>query len=448
MMQGMGASPQNVGQGLNAIGQSIAGALIMRRAREEEATRQAATNKYFADAMSQLFGTGGATPAQAPGAAPSAAAGAPLSLTGPGQAAPGAAPGAPAQVAAAGGAGFSTGAGGGPGGVPADPAQRRAMAMAILSNPAMMADPRGEMLATMLMQPMQQRERKEGEMIVVEEIDPLTGAVREVSRASRWDPNSGTNVTVTTGAESPSWGEPPKDHIWALDSEGNVMLQPQTTPDGGTVYVPLAIPIAGGPAAREVAETEAAAVEREAQQQRAAGTVMNAIGRVRDMAANQDLFLPTTGLGGAILSAVPGTPAADMEAMLQTIRANIGFDRLQAMREASPTGGALGQVSEGERRALESTMGNLEQSQTQEQFLENLDLIEQQYLDIIHGPGNRPEAQAGAEDAATDVVEGADPRIATMSMDELMVFAQDPSQLSTPDLRAAEARFEALRSGM
>ena len=89
------------------------------------------------------------------------------------------------------------------------------------------------------------------------------------------------------------------------------------------------------------------------------------------------------GLGGAILSNIPGTEARDFESRLTTIKANIGFDKLQAMRDASPTGGALGQVSEMELRQLNASMGNLENSQSPEQLRENLMAVREQYIRTI-----------------------------------------------------------------
>ncbi len=80
----------------------------------------------------------------------------------------------------------------------------------------------------------------------------------------------------------------------------------------------------------------------------------------------------TTGAIGVLSRAVPGTAAADMARTLDTIKSNVGFDKLQAMRDASPTGGALGQVSEFENKLLQSVMGSLEQSQSGEQFVYNL----------------------------------------------------------------------------
>src|SRR5690606_36603495 len=67
--------------------------------------------------------------------------------------------------------------------------------------------------------------------------------------------------------------------------------------------------------------------------------------------------LPTTGFIGDALSETGSTGANNLRALLGTIKANAGFDRLQAMRDSSPTGGALGQVSERELAFLQSTIG-------------------------------------------------------------------------------------------
>ena len=79
-----------------------------------------------------------------------------------------------------------------------------------------------------------------------------------------------------------------------------------------------------------------------------------------------------------------------MRALLDTVEANIGFDKLQQMRAASPTGGALGQVSERENKLLQATYGSLSQSQSEEQFKRNLRRLRETYLDTIHGEGQGP----------------------------------------------------------
>ena len=86
----------------------------------------------------------------------------------------------------------------------------------------------------------------------------------------------------------------------------------------------------------------------------------------------------TTG-PGSLLSGVSGTPARDLAAQLETIKANLGFDRLQQMRDMSPTGGALGSVAVQELTALQSTVSSLDQGQSPAQLKASLAKIKSHY---------------------------------------------------------------------
>jgi len=79
-----------------------------------------------------------------------------------------------------------------------------------------------------------------------------------------------------------------------------------------------------------------------------------------------------TGFIGSLSNAVPGTPAYNLARALETIKANIGFNKLQQMRANSPTGGALGQVSDFENRLLAAVQGSLDQGQTAGQLRQHL----------------------------------------------------------------------------
>lgn len=94
-------------------------------------------------------------------------------------------------------------------------------------------------------------------------------------------------------------------------------------------------------------------------------------------------MLPIFGPIGNLIAKTTVGPAADARALVDTISASIAFDRLDAMRKASPTGGALGQVSEGELALLKATLGSLSFSQSREQFLNQLDGIMQEYERLL-----------------------------------------------------------------
>lgn len=87
----------------------------------------------------------------------------------------------------------------------------------------------------------------------------------------------------------------------------------------------------------------------------------------------------TSGLVGQIASSIGGTQAFDLASAVETIQANIGFDTLQAMRDASPTGGALGQVSEREISLLQSTVSSLKIGQRPETLKKNLEEVATHY---------------------------------------------------------------------
>lgn len=89
----------------------------------------------------------------------------------------------------------------------------------------------------------------------------------------------------------------------------------------------------------------------------------------------------STGFGVA-LARLPNTQARELNNYLTTIKANIGFDKLQSMRDASPTGGALGQVSEMENRLLQAVNGALDPMQ-ENQLVQNLQVIRETYPRIL-----------------------------------------------------------------
>ena len=110
----------------------------------------------------------------------------------------------------------------------------------------------------------------------------------------------------------------------------------------------------------------------------------------------------TTGAGGAALGMLPGTDAYDLRAEIDTLKANLGFDTLQAMRDASPTGGALGQVAVQELTMLQSTVASLDPNQSPEQLRRNLESVRDRYqrvLDIIQGKEPASSGASGASGA-------------------------------------------------
>jgi len=77
-----------------------------------------------------------------------------------------------------------------------------------------------------------------------------------------------------------------------------------------------------------------------------------------------------------MLPNIPGMAGADITARLNTLKYQVGFGVLQAMREASKTGGALGAVSDRENEMLQNALVAMDRAQSPEQLREALrDLI-------------------------------------------------------------------------
>lgn len=122
--------------------------------------------------------------------------------------------------------------------------------------------------------------------------------------------------------------------------------------------------------ARERADQERAQALKSQREDDRSQLVLHAI----DTALDRSGFF-TTGPLGSVGRAVGATPNIELESAVRTVKANLGFDQLQQMRDASPTGGALGQVSERELDFLQSTVTALDERQSEQQLDQNLEIV-------------------------------------------------------------------------
>ena len=99
---------------------------------------------------------------------------------------------------------------------------------------------------------------------------------------------------------------------------------------------------------------------------------------------------------GSLTGRVPGTPARDFKADLDTLKANIAFSELQEMREASKTGGALGSVAIRELELLESSLGGLDQGQSPANLKKNLMNIRESIVRWQNAKSGGPSVGASA----------------------------------------------------
>ena len=138
--------------------------------------------------------------------------------------------------------------------------------------------------------------------------------------------------------------------------------------------------------AAEQARKEQAATE---QQKAAAEMAFGRAGTVMD-AADKALKLVgprTAGAGGAILGVLPGTDASDLQGYIETIKSNLATSELQKIREASKTGGALGNVSNKDVTLLETAVASLNTKQSPAVLKANIEKVLELYSKIQRDAG-------------------------------------------------------------
>lgn len=196
--------------------------------------------------------------------------------------------------------------------------------------------------------------------------DTVTGQVRDLGRKTPTYSDVSGATNAQTNADRLQWdmskpsdsSKPPQGFRWRSD--------------GGLEAIP------GGPA------DEKATIAGKKEDMRTKGAIAQADRMISsvDEADKQLNSWFTTGLSGSAAAKIPGSSASDLRATLGTIKANLGFAELQAMREASPTGGALGSVAVQELQALQSTVANLDTSQSETQLRANLQKIKTHYTNM------------------------------------------------------------------
>ena len=160
-----------------------------------------------------------------------------------------------------------------------------------------------------------------------------------------------------------------------------LQLVPDPTSPTGT----RAVPIPGGEA-EKAAQQEAAAAE---------------IGKARGVElglvaiAEIDNFINYTDKMSKLPFASPARQAfatfgmeeqAEAESSLNTVKSNLKFEALDALRKASPSGASgLGQVTQNEFSALAEQWGDLRLKGNPEKIKERAIRIKKQFLDIVHG---------------------------------------------------------------
>jgi hypothetical protein len=110
---------------------------------------------------------------------------------------------------------------------------------------------------------------------------------------------------------------------------------------------------------------------------------------------SQSMF-SASGIGYNMLKGFSGSPAATVSAILDPIGANEAFTALSKMRAESPTGGALGNVTERELELLKAAGGLIPPTAGDKEFQQGIDDLISKRLTVLNRLGATPDEIAQA----------------------------------------------------
>jgi hypothetical protein len=134
--------------------------------------------------------------------------------------------------------------------------------------------------------------------------------------------------------------------------------------------------IPGGPEDTSVKEAK-----QQGQADVASRVVTSAAQRAREAAGNRNFGHVGQ---GTVAKLAPWSDSAEVSRQVEVMKAAAKIENLTAMRQASPTGGALGAVSDQESQMLAAKSGALDPSSPN--FARDLDDYELTLLQVVHGP--------------------------------------------------------------
>jgi hypothetical protein len=120
---------------------------------------------------------------------------------------------------------------------------------------------------------------------------------------------------------------------------------------------------------------------------------------LRNLAQAKDIsqsMFSGSGIGYDTLRHWSGSPAATVEGLIQPITSNEAFNALAAMRAASPTGGALGNVTERELDLLKSSGGFIPPTAGDKAFQQGIDDLIAKRIQVLNKLGVAPDELAAA----------------------------------------------------
>lgn len=142
-------------------------------------------------------------------------------------------------------------------------------------------------------------------------------------------------------------------------------------------------PIPGSPAALEMEQALKTRETQGGRKETATDVITNAASEARKLIKSGTM---TTGTIGRIASNLTESDAAELRRQVDVLKSNATIENLTAMRQASPTGGALGSVTEKEGAMLAAAAGAIDPNAGKDQVEKQLENYERTLLRVIHGP--------------------------------------------------------------
>ena len=219
--------------------------------------------------------------------------------------------------------------------------------------------------------------------------DPISGRITQQfgvgapPPAAAYSKEQQSTVVLPSVPGTPRPGFAPVPGI-SLQGQGTApaapAAAPSTAPQGTAPAAPAAAPstapqgaatgelrpMAPGPVQQQAAnKLQTAYTAFESTTARAKATIERAIGLIDKKPLMKGplgniIGGPTTGVLGAVMGLLPGTDRVVLNNAVLELKSKNGFAELQKMRDNSPTGGALGQVSDFENKLLQAIDGVLD----------------------------------------------------------------------------------------
>ena len=176
---------------------------------------------------------------------------------------------------------------------------------------------------------------------------------------------SGGNIYSQETALMANLPEPEKGKMYKFDRDEN-----------GQITNLRLVNISGSKAEIEEQERQRKLQRAARMENRGQSVVSSSVKEALDI-INNNKGLPAAGTVGKFLADyTPNAEARDLKRVLESLQANTAFTRLQEMREASQTGGALGNVSNVELNLLMSAYGSIHQDLSPDRLKKHLQDIE------------------------------------------------------------------------